>query len=202
MPVPSPKKDVERLLGTVKYFAKFVPNLSTATAPIRELLRKDTEFQWSHERNKAFKEIKEILTRQPSAVLKFFDVTKPITVSFDASKNGLAAVLLQDEQPIAYASRSMTEAETRYAQIEKELLAVLFALERFNQYTYGKKVLVENDHKPLEIILKKPLHDAPPRLQRMLLRLQQYDFIFKHKPGKELVVADTLSRAPLPDQDL
>ena len=151
MPVPSPKKDVERLLGTVKYFAKFVPNLSTATAPIRELLRKDTEFQWSHGQNKAFKEIKEILTRQPGSVLKFFDVT---------------------EQPIAYASRSMTEAETRYAQIEKELLAVLFALERFNQYTYGKKVLVENDHKPLEIILKKSLHDAPPRLQRMLLRLQ------------------------------
>ena len=201
MPAPSTKKDVERLLGTVNYLAKFVPNLSSVTAPIRELLRKDTEFQWSHEQDKAFKEIKEILTRQPGPVLKFFDVTKPITVSCDASKNGLGAVLLQDEQPIAYASRSMTEAETKYAQIEKELLAVLFALERFNQYTYGKKVLVENDHKPLEIILKKCLHDAPPRLQRMLLRLQKYDFVFKHKPGKELVVADTLSRAPLPDQD-
>ena len=180
-----------------------IVDVPTVTAPIRELLRKDTEFQWSHEQNKAVKEIKKILTRQPGPVLKFFDVTKPITVSCDASKNaGLGAVLLQVEQLIVYASRSMTEAETRYAQIEKELLAVLFALERFNQYTYGKKVLVENDHKPLEIILKKPLHDAPPRLQRMLLRLQQYDFVFKHKPGKELVVADTLSRAPLPDQDL
>ena len=94
--------------------------------------------------------------------------------------------------PIAY---------TRYAQIEKELLSVLFALERFNSYTYGAKVLVENDHKPLEIILKKSLHDAPPRLQRMLLRLQKYDFVIKHKPGKDLVVADTLSRAPLPDTD-
>ena len=140
-----------------------MPNLSSVTAPIRELLRKDTEFQWSHEQDKAFREIKEILTRQPGPVLKFFDVTKPITVSCDASKNGLGAVLLQDEQPIAYASRCMTEAETIYAQIEKELLAVLFALEKFNQYTYGKKVLVENDHKPLEIIPKKSLHDAPPR---------------------------------------
>ena len=135
MPATSTKKDVQRLLGTVNYLARFVTNLSTVTAPIRELLRKDTEFQWSHKQNKAFKEIKEILTRQPGAVIKFFDVRKPITVSFDASKNGLAAVLLQDEQPIAYASRSMTEAETRYAQIEKELLAVLFALERFNQYS-------------------------------------------------------------------
>ena len=107
--------------------AKFLPNLSTVTAPIRELLRKDTEFQWSHERNKAFKEIKEILTRQPSAVLKFFDVTKPITVSFDASKNGLATVLLQDEQPITYASRPMTEAKTRYAQIEKDSINIPMA---------------------------------------------------------------------------
>ena len=119
----------------------------------------------------------------------------------DASKNALGAVLLQDKQPISYASRPMNEAETRYAQIEKELLAVLLTLERFNHYTYGNKILVENDHKPLRIVLKKFLHDAPPRLQRMLLRLQQYDFVFKHKPGKELVVADTLFRAPLPDQD-
>jgi hypothetical protein len=95
----------------------------------------------------------------------------------------------------------MTEAETRYAQIEKRLLSVLFALERFNAYTYGVKILVENDHKPLEIILKKSLHNAPLRLQRMLLRLQKYDFTYKHKPGKDLVVADTLSRAPLPTID-
>ena len=107
--------------------AKFLPNLSTVTAPIRELLRKDTEFHWSHEQHKAFKEIKEILTRQPGAVLKFFDVTKPITVSFDASKNGLAAVLLQDEQPITYASRPMTEAKTRYAQIEKDSINIPMA---------------------------------------------------------------------------
>ncbi len=115
-----------------------------------------------------------------------------MTVRCDASKNGLRAVLIQEERPIAY---------TRYAQIEKELLSVLFALERFDSYTYGAKVLVENDHKPLEIILKKSVHDAPPRLQRMLLRLQKYDFVIKHKPGKDLVVADTLSRAPLPDTD-
>ena len=171
------------------------------TAPIRELLRKEIEFHWSHEQVKSFEEIKEILTSQPGPVLKFFDPAKPVTVRCDASKNGLGAVLIQEEQPIAYASRSLSEAETRYAQIEKELLSVLFALERFNVYTYGVKVLVENDHKPLEIILKKTLQDAPPRLQRMLLRLQKYDFVIKHKPGKDLVVADTLSRAPLPVLD-
>jgi len=102
---------------------------------------------------------------------------------------------MQSGKPIAFASRSLTDAETRYAQIEKELLAVLFGLERFNQYTYGRQVQVESDHKPLESILKKPLSAAPPRLQRMLLRLQKYSFDLTYCPGKELIVADTLSRA-------
>ena len=86
-----------------------------------------------------------------------------------------------------------------HAQIEKELLAVVFGLERFNQYVYGKEVEVESDHKPLEAILLKPLCHAPPRLQRMLLRLQKYDFKLKYKPGKEMLIADTLSRACIKD---
>ena len=180
---------------------QIVPNLANITAPIRELLKKEVEFHRSYEQVKSFNQIKEILTSQPGPVLKFLDPTKPVTVRCDASKNGLGAVLIQEEQPIAYASRSLSAAETRYAQIIKELLSVLFALERFNVYTYGAKVLVENDHKPLEIILKKSLQDAPIRLQRMLLRLQKYDFVIKHKPGKDLIVVDTLSRAPLPVLD-
>ena len=90
MPTPSSKKEIERLLGTVNYLAKFVPNLATITAPIRELLKKDIEFYWSHEQTKAFDEIKEILTQQP--VLKFFYPTKPVIVRCDASQNGLSAV--------------------------------------------------------------------------------------------------------------
>lgn len=119
-------------------------------------------------------------------------------MSVDASKFGLGAVILQENKPIAYASRALTDAETRYAQIEKELLAVTFGLERSNQYTYGVDIVVENDHKPLESILKKPISQAPPRLQRLLLRLQKYTFNFKYRPGKELVIADPLSRACLP----
>ncbi|CAB4013811.1 Hypothetical predicted protein [Paramuricea clavata] len=127
MPTPSSKKEIERLLGIVNYLAKCVPNLATITAPIRELLKKDIEFYWSHEQTKAFDEVKEILTQQP--VLKFFYPTKPVIVRCDASQNGLGAILIQEEQPIVYASRSMTEAENRYAEIEKELFSVLFALE-------------------------------------------------------------------------
>ena len=104
---------------------------------------------------------------------------------------------MQDGCPVAYTSRSLTEAESRYAQIEKELLAVQFSLERFNQYTYGKKVTIESDHKPLEAIVKKSLAAAPPRLQRILLRMQKYDYSLEYRPGKELFLPDMLSRAPL-----
>ena len=93
----------------------------------------------------------------------------------------------------------MPDAESRYAQIEKEILAVQFSLERFHQYIYGKKVAIESDHKPLETIFKKALESAPPRLQRILLRMQKYDYTLEYKPGKELLLLDMLSRAPLPE---
>ena len=185
MPAPTDKKGVERLLGTVNYLGKFIPNLATVTEPFRVLLRKDIEFQWSHEQDKALQEIKSILTKDGGPVLRFFDVQKPVTISCDASPTGLGGVLLQDQRPVAYASRSLTDAESSYAQIEKELLAVQFSLERFNQYTYGKRVTIESDHKPLEAIVKKALASAPPRLQRILLRMQKYDYTLEYKPGKE-----------------
>ena len=127
------------------------------------------------------------------------DVHKPVTISCDASPTGLGGVLTQEGRPVAYASRSRTEAEPRYGQIEKELLAVQFSLDRLNQYTYGKKVTIEPDHKLLEAIVKKPLATAPPRLLRILLRMQKYEYALEHKPGRELVLPDMLSRAPLPE---
>ena len=193
MPAPSDKKGVERLLGTVNYLGKFIANLATVIEPIRILLRKDTEFEWSYEQDQAFQEIKAILTKDGDPVLRFFDVRKPVRINCDASRTGLGAVLLQGGFPVAYASRSVTEAESRYAQIGKELLTVQFILERFNQFTYGKKVAIESDHKPLEAIVKKPLAAAPPRLQRILLRMQKYDYALEYKPGKELVLPDMLS---------
>ncbi|KAL5468831.1 hypothetical protein EMCRGX_G029953 [Ephydatia muelleri] len=197
MPPPKDKKGVERLLGTLNYVSKFVPNMSTVTEHIRVLLGKDVPFVWTWEQEAAFENVKKLLSTAP--VLAFYDVKQPVTVSCDASQTGLGAVLLQQECPVAYISRALSDTEQRYAQIEKELLAVVFAFEKFNQYVYGRTVSVQSDHKPLESILKKPLHHAPPRLQRMLLRLQKYDFILSYKPGKEMYIADTLSRAYTPD---
>ena len=101
---------------------------------------------------------------------------------------------------MCYASRSLTDSERNYAQIEKELLAILFGCRKFHQYLYSKPVLVESDHKPLEYLFRKPLTAAPPRLQRMMLALQKYDLHVTYKPGKKLFIADTLSRSPGPDK--
>ena len=100
-----------------------------------------------------------------------------------------------DGQAITYASRSMAETETNYVQIEREMLAIVFAVERFGQYVYSRPVLVQADHRPLEVIYKKSLTSAPKRLQRMLLRLQTFDLTVTYKKGSEMVLADTLSRA-------
>ena len=105
---------------------------------------------------------------------------------------------MQDGHTIAYANRALTDPETRYAQIEKELLAVVYGLEKFHIYTYGRQVSVESDHKPLEMIVKKPLHRAPKRLQRMLLRIQIYSIYFGYTKGSTMYLADALSRAYLP----
>jgi hypothetical protein len=128
-----------------------------------------------------------------------FDANKPLTLSVDSSQNGVGAVLMQSNGPVAYASKALTDTQQRWAQIEKELNAIVFGCERFHQYVYGKQVNVETDHKPLEILFKKPLSEVPMRLQRMMLKIQKYDLIVRWRPGKEMHVADALSRAFLDD---
>ena len=171
-----------------------IPNESAITEPLRELLKKDAEWAWHPEHDKAIENLKAVLTNKP--VLAFFDVKQPVTIQADASQSGLGACLMQRGKPVAYASRAMTRAEQNYAQIEKEMLAICFATSKFHQYVYGKSaVSVQTDHKPLESILKKPLCKAPPRLQRLMLRLQPYDLDVHCVPGKYMYLADTLSRA-------
>ena len=198
MPAPTDKAGVQRLLGLAQYLGKFLPHLSDVTKPLRELTQQDVEWSWDEPQKMAFESLKDAVTRTP--LLRYFNVKEDVTLQCDASQSGLGAALLQNGQPVAYASRARTPAETRYAQIEKELLAIVFACERFDSYIYGLEgIKVESDHKPLESIFLKPLHAAPQRLQRMLLRLQRYNLVIQYKKGKEIYLADTLSRAPLPD---
>ena len=197
MPRPQNKKELMRFLGMVTYLTKFLPNMSQMTAPLRGLLEKDCEWLWLDHHENAVKRINEVLTNTP--VLAYFDVNKHVTVTADASKDGLGAALLQDNKPIAYASRSLTKTEQRYAVIEKETLAIVFAMERFHQYIYGKTVPVESDHKPLMAIQHKHVNNCPARIQRFLLRLQKYDYVIHYKKGKEQVLSDALSRAVEPN---
>ena len=193
MPTPSSKQDLQRLLGMINYLAKYIPNMSELTAPLRSLLKSDVPWTWFPEHDTALTKLKSVLSSAP--VLRFYDTSLPTTLQVDASKNGLGACLLQQNQPVAYASRAMSSSESNYAQIEKELLAIVYGCERFNMYTYGAEIEVLSDHKPLESIFKKPLFKVPPRLQRMRLRLQKYNLKVRYVPGKFLYIADTLSRA-------
>ena len=199
MPAPTDKQGVRRLLGMTNYLQRFAPKLSEVTTPLRDLTKTDTEFLWEEKiHGTALEETKKILSETP--VLKYFDPEIEPVLQCDASMHGLGACLMQDGHPVAYASRSLTPTEANYAQIEKELLAIVFGMEQFETYLYGRKVLVESDHKPLEAILKKGLLSAPKRLQRMLLRLQRYDIEVIYKKETLMFMADTLSRAFLPHQ--
>ena len=120
--------------------------------------------------------------------LAYFVVSKEITVQVDASQRGLRATLLQEGKPVAYAPKSLTPTEESYAQIEKEMYAIVFGCERFHHYIYGRSVTVDSDRKPLEPIMKKPLASAPPRLQRMMIRIQKYDNRVVYRPGKQIPV--------------
>jgi len=197
MPKPTSKKELLSLLGFVNYLAKFLPKLSEVTQPLRDLTAKEAKFMWAPQHDAAFNKVKKLVTEHP--VLKFYDVKKPVTIQCDASERGLGAALLQDGQPISFASRTLSKTEQQYAQIEKECLAIVFACNKFNQYIAGKEeIIVESDHKPLQIIFKKSILTAPQRLQRMLLRLQRYNLRVTYKPGSQMYLADHLSRASLP----
>ncbi|GFW63934.1 retrovirus-related Pol polyprotein from transposon 17.6 [Trichonephila clavipes] len=161
---PNCKEDLQRFLSMVTYLAKFTPHLSNLTYNLKQLLKKDSVWIWDTNTERDFELVKQAIMKSPC--LKYFNGNKAITVSVDASKNRLGAVLLQEGQPVAYGSVSLTQTQQRCAQIEKELMAVIYGLEHFNYYTYGRIVTVQTDHKPI-LDLRKNLviADALSRAQ-------------------------------------
>ena len=194
MQPPTDVKELETVLGMVAYVAKFIPNLSELTAPLRELKKKEV-WTWTEEQQEAYDTIKRELTSEK--VLKYYNMDKPLLLSVDASTKGLGAAVIQDNGVVAYASRALTTTEQKYAQIEKEMLAVVFGCTKFHKLLYGKDhVTVESDHKPLESLMNKPMSASPMRIQRMRLKLQPYSFKLIHVSGKSIGLADCLSRFP------
>ena len=204
MPMPTNVKSLQQLLGMVQYLSKFLPQLSTITEPLRQLGHRDTEWKWSAIHDSAVHKVKDLICKAP--VLRYFDPAIELTLQCDASESGLGYALLQQGQPVAFGACGMTQTERNYAQIEKEMLAIVCGCEKFDQFIYGHKITVETDHKPLVSISQKPIHNAPKRLQRMLLHMQRYDFIIRYKRGSEMYLADALSRAypdlPVPQSPL
>ena len=197
MPKPQTKDEIRTLQGMVGYLSKFLPRLSQVMEPLRQLLRDEVKFVWGKEQEKAFSEVKRLVTETP--VLAYYKPDEELVLQCDASNKGLGAALLQGGKPIAYKSRAVTPTESRYALIEKEMLALVWGLEKFHQYTFGRPVIVHTDHKPLESIVKKPLVRAPRRLQAMLLRAQDYNYTVVWKKGSDQLIADHLSRSCLPE---
>ena len=198
MSPPSNPSEVRHFLGMANQLSKFLPDLADSTKPLRDLLIKHHE--WDVPQKQAFGAIQAALTSPP--VLTLYDPNNPTTVSADASSFGLGAVLMQQQtdgssQTVAFISRAMTKTEQMYAQIEKEALAITWACDRFHLYLYGLRFHIETDHKPLAPLLSsKNLDDLPVLVQRFQLRLMRYDFSISHVPGKDLIIADALSRAP------
>ena len=201
-PAPTDISQLRSFLGVVNYYCKFLPNLSSLLAPLHQLLQHGVKWKWGKPQQNAFQEAKQQLTSK--CLLVHFDPGKPLLLSCDASPYGVGAVLSHlvdgEEKPIAFASRTLAPAEKRYSQIDKEGLAIIFGVKKFNQYLLGRKFTIYSDHKPLKHLFKEgravpPL--ASSRIQRWALTLGAYNYTMMYRPGKEHSNADVLSRLPL-----
>lgn len=191
---PLNAEETRSFLGLVNFVGKFIPDLATITDPLRRLTKKDETFKWQSEHQNAFDKIKQCLCDEQT--LGYYNVNDRTQLYADASPVGLGAVLIQfngaEPRVISYASKSLSDTEKRYCQTEKEALALVWAVERFHFYLFGRTFELITDHKALEVIFSS---NGKPcaRIERWVLRLQSYKFKVIYKPGKNNI-ADPLSR--------
>lgn len=202
MPAPQNVTQLKSFLGMINYYGHFLPNLATILAPLYKLLRKNEEWSWTKECQQTFNKAKELL--KSSKVLTHYSTEHPIRVSADASGTGLGAVLSHvidgQERPVYYASRSLAPAETKYSQLDKEGLAIIFAIKKFQQYLFARHFEIVTDHKPLLTVFApdKPLSMfVPARMLRWKLLLSSHSYTITYKKGSSNSNADGLSRLPL-----
>jgi transposase InsO family protein len=191
---PRNLSELQSLMGFLNFLGRYIPQFAALAEPIRRVQSKRVLFDWGSEQQAAFERIREHLLTSP--VLIPFDPDAPLTVATDASNAGLGGVLLQYGRPVMFVARSLTLAESRYAAIEKELLAVRYVLERCRFYTYGRPVTLQTDHKPLLGLAESDLDRVSLRMRRMLEKLFVFDIKWEYVPGAQNIVADFLSRMP------
>lgn len=202
-PAPTCITELRSFLGMVNYYNMYLPDMATSTEPLHHLLRKGVAWEWSSKCEAAFQKVKLMLCEAPLLVL--FDMSKPIVVHCDASMYGVGAVLshvMEDgsEQPVCFASRTLSTAERNYATVEKEGLALVYAVRKYHQFLFGNKFTMVTDHKPLLGLFAEscPLPArAAARVLRWALLLSAYDYELKYREGSRNGNADALSRLPL-----
>ena len=197
-------EDVSDLLHFLRMYIqliKFVPNLTDETKPLRDLLRRNCPWMRECSQQDALEKLTRLLFSTP--VLALYDPDARTTVSTDVSRNGFGAVLLQEQangdvKPVSCISRSLSPTEKWYVQIEREALAFTWACECFSDFLVGLKFSIQTDHKPLiSLFSTKHLEELPDLVHCFRLRILRFDFNIVCVPGKNLVIADALSRAPL-----
>lgn len=192
-PIPNTQKELRGFLGLLGYYRKFIEQFAKITKPLTKCLKKNTKITHDKEFVETFNKCKTLLCNNP--ILAYPDFDQPFELTTDASNFALGAVLQQNDKSIAYASRTLNEAEEKYSTIEKELLAIVWATKHFRPYLFDNKFTLYTDHKPLEWLFT--LKDPNAKLNRWKLKLGEYDFKVKYKKGKENVIADALSRIRL-----
>jgi len=202
-PEPKNVSELRSFLGLLNYYGKFVSNLSALLYPLHNLLQHKKKWKWTAECAKVFKKAKEQLATAP--ILAHYDPQLPLQLAADASSYGVGAVLSHrysdgSERPIAYASRTLLPSERNYAQIEKEALALVFGIQKFHQFIYGRQFTLITDHQPLLAILgpKRGIPSiAAARMQRWAFVLSSYQYNIVYRSTTRHANADCLSRLPL-----
>lgn len=200
---PENVTELKSFLGLLNYYGNFLPDLATRLAPLHKLLRKEQKWMWGKAQEESFQSVKELILS--ADVLAPYDPTKELYLQCDASPYGVGAVLsVKDsdgtERPVGFASRSLTDAEKNYSQLDREGLAVIFGLKKFHKYVFGRPFTILTDHKPL-ITLFNEMKQVPStslRVQRWALLLRGYEYHIEYRPGQSNGNADCLSRLPLP----
>lgn len=192
--VPRNQRTVRMFLGLVGFYRKFIPGFAGKAQALHELLKSDKVFIWTPECQSDFERLKAAVTASPVLILP--DFTKEFIVTTDAGNGTIAGVLQQDHgrgiQPIRYYSRKMNSAEVNYGTSEQELLAVIATIRAFDHYLFGRRFILETDHKALVYVFTQP--KLSPRQCRWLNTISGFDFEIKHLEGRRNVVADGLTR--------
>lgn len=198
---PETKEEVRSFIGLTNYVGRFIPHFSSISAPLRELICIDKEFEWTDRHEKSFQDLKDAITSD--TVLGYYNVNDKIQIIADAGPKGLGAVLVQigENGPriISFASRSLTKAEQNYCQLEKEALALVWAVERFKLYVFGREFDLITDSKPLEFLFG-PRAKTNARIERWIMQIQSYRYKVVHIHGKANI-ADPLSRLPVHNEN-